>query len=207
MRAASGLAFKKLKVARSARGHRTLEVDGVPTQLGPRNFEMTPTNDREAVSTNGESSLGAVSTQICIIVFVSRKRKEAHSAKVHEVRVPGGALTRLGQVLSVTTLMTGTAVVSTLGGSSRKTLPSRCAACASRKQKEALSVRKIAEAAADGAILGIPPGAYLSVMTPMTVLGGVSISGSLTVCQKQRIPHLVQRTVHARGSVVHPSSV
>ena len=118
----------------------------------------------------------------------------------------GWTLTRLGQVLSVTTLMTGPAVVSTLGGSSRKTLPSRCAACASSKQKEALSVRKIAEAAADGAVLGIPPGPYLSVMTPMTVLGGVSISGSLTVCQKQ-IPYLVQRTVHARGSVVHPSSV
>ena len=211
MRAASGFAFKKLNAARSARGHRTLVVDGVPAQLGPSLFEMIPTTEGEAATTNGESRLRALSTQISIIVFVSGKRKEARSAKEYEVRVLGGVFTRLGQVFSATTLITGVAVVRTLGGSSDDTLPihqgSRCAACASRKQKEALSVREIAKAVADGAILGIPPGPYLSVMTPTTVGEDVSINGSLTVCEKQ-LPNLVQWTVHAaRSSLVHLSPV
>ena len=203
MRAASGFASKKLNAARSARGHRTLAVDGVPTQLGPRHFEMTPTTEAEAATTNGELRHRALSTQVLIFVFASGKLKEAHSAKEYEVRVPAGAFTRLGQVFSVTTLITGAAAVSILGRSSHDTLPtrqgSRSAACASRKQKEALSVREIAKAAVDGAVLGIPPGPHLSVMTPTTVGEGVSIAGSWTVCQKQ-LPNLVHRTVHAGSS-------
>ena len=153
--AASGFASKKLNAARNARGHRTLAVDGVPGQLGPRHFEMTPTTEGEAATTIGESRHTAVSTHAFSIVFAFERRKEARSAKEYEVRVPAGAQPHLGQDISVTTLITGPAAVSTLGRSSHDTLPrrkrSRCAACASRKQKEALSAREIAKVAADGA--------------------------------------------------------
>ena len=166
---------------------------------------MTPTTEGEAATTNGELRHTAVSTHAFSIVFAFERQKEAHSAKEYEVRVPVGVQPHLGQDISVTTLITGAAAVSTLGRSSHDPLPrrkrSRCAACASRKQKEALSVREIAKAAADGAHqeLGIPPGPYHSVMTPTTVGEGVAIDG-ISIVLPIGEPSIVQGTGPANES-------
>ena len=118
-------------------------------------FRDDTDNRGGAATTIGESRHTAESTHAFSIVFAFERRKEARSAREYEVRVPAGAQPHLGQDISETTLITGPAAVSTLGRSSHDTLPrrkrSRCAACASRKQKEALSAREIAKAAADGA--------------------------------------------------------
>ena len=203
--AASGFASKKLNAARSARAHRTLVVDGVPDRGGPIHFEMTPTTEREAATTSGESRHKGESTQGCSIVFVFERRKGARSAKEDEVRVPVGVQAHLGQDISVTTLITGVAAVSTLGRSSHDALPgrerSRCAACASRKQKEALSVREIAKAAADGVHqeLRILPGPYHSVMTPIIAGEVVPIVG-ISIVLPAGEPSIVKGTVPANES-------
>jgi len=92
------------------------------------------------------------STQTRSIAFAFRRQRAARSAKEYKARVPAGAQPRSGPaVISVMIPITGVVVAVTLGRSSHGLpRPSMCVACASRKQKEALSVRETDKAAADG---------------------------------------------------------
>ena len=91
------------------------------------------------------------STQTRSIAFAFRRQRAARRAKEYEARVPAGAQPRSGPVISVMIPITGVVVAVTLGRSSHGLpRPSMCVACASRKQKEVLSVRETDKAAADG---------------------------------------------------------
>ena len=134
---------KKLNAAPSARDHHALAVDGVPAQLGPSHFEMTPTAEGWAAGTNGGSRHTALSTHVSSTVSALRRQKAGHSAKENEARVLIGAQPRRGPVTSATTPITEVVVVATLGRSSHDLLLNRRKStrveCASRKQRAALS--------------------------------------------------------------------
>ena len=179
----SGFAFERLNAVRSARDHRTLAVDGVPILPGPSHFEMTPTTEVEAVATSGKSRLTTTSNHTGSIASAFERRKEAHSVKELEARAQVGAITLLGPIISVMTPTTEVVAVVTPGNSSLDGHLSaifRCAECALKKQREALSARATAKAAVSGA------GAQTKMaigqsdfeMTQMGALGAVLIGGT-----------------------------
>jgi len=163
---------------------------------------MTPTTEEEAVATSGGSRHKERSSQTWSIVFAFGRQRVARSAKEYEARAPAGAQPRLGPVISVMTPITEAVVAVTLGRSSHDTLPSRskskCVVYASRKQREAHSVRETAKAAADGAHRRSKtlPGPCLSVMTPTTVEEAVPIAG-IWIVPHYQMPSFVQGTARA----------
>ena len=187
-------------------------MDGVTARLGLIRFEMTLTIEVEAAGTSGESKHMVLSARSWSIASALRRRKEAHNAKEHETRAPGGAHLRLGPVSSEMIPMTEAVAVVTLGRSSHDMLPNRSVsmfvACASGKLRAALSVRETVKAAVGGVhlISQILPGPYLSVMTPTTAEEAVNINGTwiapLTVA-----PFSAHHTVHALEDTLHPTLI
>lgn len=150
----SGSAFERPNAVRSVRDHRTLAVDGVPILPGLSHFATTPTTEVEAVTTSGKSRHTTTSHHTGSIASAFKRRKEALSVKELEARAPVGAITRPGPNISAMTPTTEAVAVVTLGRSSldgHLTISSHCAACALKKQKEALSARATAKVVVDGA--------------------------------------------------------
>ncbi|XP_078376746.1 uncharacterized protein LOC144660060 [Oculina patagonica] len=188
----SGFASVKLNAVRSVRDHRTLAVDGVPILLGLNHSEMTPITEVEAVATSGKSRHTTESNQTGSIASAFKRRKEARSVKELEARAPVGASTPLGPNISVMTPTTEVVAVVTLGRSSLngyRVVTSRCAECASKKQREALSAREIAKAAVNGARgrTKMVIGPCHSEMIQMGALGAVLIGG-IWIAPHQFIP-------------------
>ena len=133
------------------------------------------------------------------------KRKEAHSAKGPDTRVPIGVVPHLGRILFEMTRTAEVAAVDMLG---RLNLElqllqrNQFVESALKKQKEALSVRVPAKAAVDGAQTRFPHGHCRFEMTPIIVEEAALILGIWTAPQNVML-RFVRETLHAPEKKLH----
>lgn len=201
----SGFVSEKPNAVHNAKDHLKAAVVGVQILRGLSHFEMTLTSDLEAVGINGRLRHTITLEEIKSIASALLKRKEAHSAKGPDTRVPIGVVPHLGRVLFEMTRTAEVAAVDMLG---RLNLElqllqrNQFVESALRKQKEALSVRVPAKAAVDGVQTWFPHGHCLFEMTPIIVEEAALILGIWTAPQNVML-RFVRETLHAPERKLH----
>ena len=195
----SGFVSEKPNAVHNAKDHLTAAVVGVQILRGLSHFEMTLTSDLEAVGIDGRLRHTITLEEIKSIASALLKRKEAHSAKGPDARVPIGVVPHLGRVLFEMTRTAEVVAVNMLG---RLNLElqllqrNQFVESVLKKQKEPLSVRVPAKAAVDGAQTRFPHGHCLFEMTPIIVEEAALILGIWTAPQNMMLG-FVRETLHA----------
>ena len=195
----SGFVSEKPNAVHNAKDHLTAAVVGVQILRGLSHFEMTLTSDLEAVGINGRLRHTITLEEIKSIASALLKRKEAHSAKGPDARVPIGVVPHLGRVLFEMTRTAEVVAVNMLG---RLNLElqllqrNQFVESVLKKQKEPLSVRVPAKAAVDGAQTRFPHGHCRFEMTPIIVEEAALILGIWTAPQNMMLG-FVRETLHA----------
>lgn len=201
----SGFVSEKPNAVHNAKDHLPAAVVGVQILRGLSHFEMTLTSDLEAVGINGRLRHTITLGEIKSIASALLKRKEAHSAKGPDARVPIGVVPHLGRVLFEMTRTAEVVAVNMLG---RLNLElqllqrNQFVESALKKQKEALSVRVPAKAAVDGAQTRFPHGHCRFEMTPIIVEEAALILGIWTAPQNVML-RFVRETLHAPEKNLH----
>ena len=114
-RMVSGFVSEKPNAVHNAKDHLTAAVVEVQILRGLSHFEMTLTSDLEAVGINGRLRHTITLEEIKSIASALLKRKEAHSAKGPDTRVPIGVVPHLGRILFEMTRTAEVAAVDMLG--------------------------------------------------------------------------------------------
>lgn len=201
----SGFVSEKPNAVHNAKDHLTAAVVGVQILRGLSHFEMTLTSDLEAVGINGRLRHTITLEEIKSIASALLKRKEAHSAKGPDARVPIGVVPHLGRVLFEMTRTAEVVAVNMLG---RLNLElqllqrNQFVESALKKQKEALSVRVPAKVAVDGVQTRFPHGHCRFEMTPIIVEEAALILGIWTAPQNVML-RFVRETLHAPEKKLH----